>query len=208
MAPPESWTLSDDNFFNNSFENKELITPESLGHGLDPQSRKDLREKHQNILNAAQVPNDFLPLARVSHTRARVLQLPPFMKDYLPLSFFMLFFTANIFEILVENTNTNALLHINESIRNWLPVTVDDIRVFIAIAIYIGLERNASIKDYWNKPIRHEPMRRMTLFRYEQIKRFFHVSNPSNDPTSTADKKRWWYTKLEPVFTQVCHPSI
>ena len=73
MAPPKSWTLSNDNFFNNSFENQEPITPELLGHGLNLQLRKDLRKKHQNILNAAQVPDDFLPLARVSHTRARVL---------------------------------------------------------------------------------------------------------------------------------------
>jgi hypothetical protein len=36
MAVLESWTLSDDNFFNSSFENKEQITPEALGHGLDP----------------------------------------------------------------------------------------------------------------------------------------------------------------------------
>jgi hypothetical protein len=164
MAPPESWTLSDDNFFNNSFENQEPITPELLGHGLNPQLCKDLCEKYQNILNAAQVLDDFLPLARVLYTRARVLQLPLFMKDYLPLSFFMLFFTANIFEILVENTNANALLYINESTRDWSLVIVNDLRVFIAIAIYIGLERNALVKDYWIRPICHEPMRRMTLY--------------------------------------------
>jgi hypothetical protein len=46
MAAQESWTLSDDNFFNSSFENEERITPKALGHGLDPQLRKDLREKH------------------------------------------------------------------------------------------------------------------------------------------------------------------
>jgi hypothetical protein len=120
----------------------------------------------------------------------------------------MLFFTANIFEILVENTNANTLLHINESTRDWLPVIVNDLRVFIIIVIYIGLERNASVKDYWIRPIRHEPMRRMTLYRYEQIKRFFHVLNPSNDPTLIVDKKRWWYTKLKPIFAQVYYPFI
>ena len=46
MAALESWTLSDDNFFNSSFKNKEQITPKALGHGLDPRSRKDLRIKH------------------------------------------------------------------------------------------------------------------------------------------------------------------
>jgi hypothetical protein len=76
----------------------------------------------------------------------------------------MLFFTANIFEILVENTNINTLLYINELTRDWSLVIVNDIRVFIVIAIYIGLERKTKIKDYWNKPIRHKPMRRMLLF--------------------------------------------
>jgi hypothetical protein len=112
----------------------------------------------------------------------------------------MLFFTANISEILVENTNANALLYINELTRDWSPVIVNDLRVFIAIVIYIGLERNASVKDYWIRPIRHEPMRRMTLYQYEQIKRFFYVLNPLNNPTLIVDKKRWWYTKLEPIF--------
>jgi succinate dehydrogenase/fumarate reductase-like Fe-S protein len=79
----------------------------------------------------------------------------------------MLFFTANIFKILVENTIINALLYINELMCNWSLVTVNDIRVFIAIAIYIGLECKTKIKDYWNKPIRHEPMWRMPLFRFE-----------------------------------------
>ena len=120
----------------------------------------------------------------------------------------MLFFTANIFEILVENTNANALLYINESTRDWSLVTINNLRVFIAIAIYIGLERNASVKDYWIRPIRHKPMWRMTLYRYEQIKRFFYVSNPLNNPTSIVDKKRWWYTKLELIFAQVYYPFI
>jgi len=114
----ESWTLSDDNFFNTSFKNQEQITPKSLGHSLNPQSRKDLRQKHQDILNAAQVSNDYLPLAKISYTRPRVLRLPLFIKDHFPLSFFILFFTAQIFETLVENTNVNTLLYLDESIRN------------------------------------------------------------------------------------------
>jgi hypothetical protein len=124
------------------------------------------------------------------------------------LSFFILFFTANIFEILVENININTLLHINELTRDWSLVIVNDLRVFIVIIIYIGLERNASVKDYWIRPIRHKPMRRMTLYRYKQIKRFFHVLNLLNDPTLIVDKKHWWYTKLEPIFAQVYYPFI
>jgi hypothetical protein len=36
MERLESWTLSDNNFFNTSFKNQEQITPKSLGHGLNP----------------------------------------------------------------------------------------------------------------------------------------------------------------------------
>jgi hypothetical protein len=46
MAPLESWTRSNNNFFNNSFVNKEKIIAHDLGYGLDPESRRDLRRKH------------------------------------------------------------------------------------------------------------------------------------------------------------------
>ena len=54
------------------------------------------------------VPNDFIPLARETYNRPRVLQLPPSVKDYLPLTFFMLFFTNEIFQVLILYTNINA----------------------------------------------------------------------------------------------------
>jgi hypothetical protein len=93
------------------------------------------------------------------------------MKDYLSLIFFILFFTTEIFQVLVLYTNTNTTkyfqAYIDESIRSWILITISDIRIYIAIIIHIGLERNVNIKDYWKKPIRHEPMQRMTFVRYE-----------------------------------------
>jgi len=124
----------------------------------------------------------------------------------------MLFFTNEIFQVLVLYTNINAdkyfQVHIDESIRSWTPVILSEIRIYIAIAIYIGLERNQNIKDYWKKPIRHKPMQRMTFVRYKQIKKFFHVSNPWNNPLTHKEKKHKWYMKLSPLFQQVRFTSI
>jgi hypothetical protein len=105
----------------------------------------------------------------------------------------MLFFTVNIFQILVDYININATLwynlYLEENLREWIPVIINDIRIFIVIVIYIGLERKTNVKDYWRTPIRHDPMRRMSLKRYEQIKRFFYVSNPYIDLITPEEKK-------------------
>lgn len=53
--------------------------------------------------------------------------------------------------------------------------------IFIAIFIYIGIAGISNIRSYWNKggSTIHKLMESMTFFRYEQIKRYFHVSLPT-----------------------------
>src|ERR1700730_2274352 len=71
-------------------------------------------------------------------------------------------------------------------------------RIFIALLIYIGIDCNSNIKSYWSKDSLtiHKPMEHMTFYRFEQIKRYFHMSPPSqpNEP------KGQWYMKLSPLF--------
>ena len=69
--------------------------------------------------------------------------------------------------------------------------------IFIALLIYIGIVSTSNISSYWDKDglTIHKPMESMTLFRFQQIKRYFHVSAP---PTSHLPTARW-YTKLEPL---------
>ena len=53
----------------------------------------------------------------------------------------------------------------------------------------------SSIRGYWDKNSLtiHKPIESMTLFRFQQIMRYFHVSVLSHQPTAR------WYTKLEPL---------
>jgi hypothetical protein len=70
-------------------------------------------------------------------------------------------------------------------------------RIFIALLIYIGIVGTSSIESFWSKSglTIHNPMKFMTFFQFEQIKRYFHVSAPS---PHNLPKARW-HTKLEPL---------
>ena len=59
-------------------------------------------------------------------------------------------------------------------------------RIFIALLIYIGIIGTSNIESFWDKDGNtiHKPMEFMTFFRFEQIKRYFHVSPPTDLPTT------------------------
>ena len=79
--------------------------------------------------------------------------------------------------------------------RRWKPIDRHELLVWIALLIYIGLSDNSNIGSYWstNKYCIHRPMQLMPWYRFEQIKRYFHVSKPTDEPIS-------WYMKLSPLF--------
>jgi hypothetical protein len=58
-------------------------------------------------------------------------------------------------------------------------------RIFIALLIYIGIIGASNIESFWDKNglTIHKPMKFMTFYRFEQIKRYFHISPP---PSTTA----------------------
>jgi len=65
-------------------------------------------------------------------------------------------------------------------------------RIFIALLIYISIVGTSNISSFWDKHgnIIHKPMEFMTYYRFQQIKRYFHVS-----PLITTH----WHMKLEPL---------
>ena len=75
-------------------------------------------------------------------------------------------------------------------------------RIFIALLIYIGIVGTSNIDSFWDKSglTIHKPMEFMTLFRFQQIKRYFHVSSPPTSHLSIAH----WHMKLEPLYSLLC----
>ena len=58
-------------------------------------------------------------------------------------------------------------------------------RVFIALLIYIGIIGTSNIESFWDKDSLtiYKPMKFITFYRFEQIKRYFHILLP---PSTTA----------------------
>jgi len=68
--------------------------------------------------------------------------------------------------------------------RYWTDTTVVDIKIFLGILIYMGVHRSPRIESYWcQEPneLLHTPRRYMSLYRFQQIKRFLYISRLEAD---------------------------
>jgi len=82
-------------------------------------------------------------------------------------------------------------------VRKWYPTTVPELQIFLAILIHLGLLRGASPRIFW-RPVGgvvHVPMSRMRYIRFQQLKRYLHISEPSK---ASIPAQEWW-KKLEPL---------
>jgi hypothetical protein len=156
---------------------------------------------HTDIKYSAVVPFNprFKALPRAYPVRPFKLCLPDGFKAN-PLAFFHLFFPDEIIDILVCNTNLNAEAkeartgRYGEG-RRWKPIDRHELSTWIGLLIYIRLNGNSSIGSYWStdKHCIHRLMLLMLEYRFEQIKRYFHVSPLTAEPID-------WYMKLSPLF--------
>lgn len=140
------------------------------------------------------------------------VQIPPGTDITSAYSLFSLFISEDLIALLSANTNKyaqtkNALA----TGRGWHETSPAEIKIFLAILIYMGIHISPSDEDYWQaaeEPI-HMPRRFMGLKRFQQIKRFFHVADP--DPETAVQEalklnlrpsQMWWY-KLEPFASRL-----
>jgi Transposase IS4 len=168
-----------------------------------------LAQLHIDIKARAQLPDPtYQKLPRSWPARPFDVRILP---DYVqhPIHYFELFWSLEIWNMLVENTNAYAQHKVaqhkesksEKKLRWWKAVTLYEMHIFIALLIYIGIVGTSNIRSYWNKNglTIHRPMESMTFWRFQQIMRYFHVSPlpASHRPTPS------WHTKLEPLASQL-----
>ena len=173
-----------------------------------------LPKKEETKLNLAQMLHDLPPYQDVVFKPLEMAQpfssgvrIPPETDLSSAYSLFSLFITEESIALLSVNTNKYARgKNAGETGREWRETTTADMKVFLAILIYMGVHISPSDEDYWQtaeEPI-HMPRRFMGLKRFQQIKRFFHIADP--DPEAAVHEamklnlkpnQMWWY-KLEP----------
>ena len=159
-----------------------------------------LAQLHADIKARAELPiPTYEKLPRSWPSRPFDVRILP---DYIqcPINYFELFWDSIVWNTLIENTNAYAQYKEarykenkrGQKSRWWKAVTLYEMRTFIALLIYIGIVGTSNIESFWDKSgtTIHKPMESMTFFRFEQIKRYFHISAPITTK---------WHMKLEPL---------
>ena len=116
--------------------------------------------------------------------------LPPHVKSNQPYEIFSLFFPEEQLQKLADHINTYAkrVMEAEKAekaekpwSRSWIPTTMKELRAYIGVYIYMGLDGGGPIKVFWNtdlvRSIYHAVRNAIGLNRWQQIDRFFHISN-------------------------------
>ena len=171
---------------------------------------------HAEIKAQAQLPDPtYQKLSQSWPARPFDVQILPNYVQH-PIHYFELFWGPEVWNTLIENTNAYAQYKgawhkenkTEEKSRWWKAVTLYEMHVYIALLIYIGIIGTSNIISYWDTSSLtiHKPMESMTLFQFQQIKWYFHVSAP---PTTSVCHlpTACWHTKLEPL-TSLLHTKF
>jgi hypothetical protein len=101
-------------------------------------------------------------------------------------------------------------LHVlEEGTREWSDLLVEELYVFLGAIIYMGIHDEPEVSMYWNTDINKGPLhtipKHISLRRFEQIKRYCHISCPRSDESTgyhLPSNKKWWY-KVEPLASSL-----
>jgi Transposase IS4 len=156
----------------------------------------------------------FKPIQVEPQRAAQPLLPPTFTTTSHPFDYFALFFTHDLLELITKHTNQYAAIQRTQreevqAQRDWFDLAVEELYVFIGAIIYMGIHAEPNIPLYWNSDPNKGPIHtiksHISLTRFQQIKRYCHISNSQSDKVAGLDlptNKRWWY-KLEPLSSSL-----
>ena len=132
-----------------------------------------------------------------------------------PHQIFRLFFTEPILHLMVTNTNAYASVkrgNIPEppckpsasTPRSWTPICRGELMCWLGILVYMGLVRLPAVADFWRGEHdtlwpHHDFCQYMGQTRFEEIKRYFHISAP-DAPKTSPEGHRLWHGKVDPLL--------
>jgi hypothetical protein len=204
---PEPSEYYDGEYYDDEYKNRPWNPDTQIQAQLDDAK---LAQLHAEIKAWAELPDPtYEKLFRSWPLRPFDVRILPEYVQHL-IHYFELFWGPEVWNTLIENTNAYAQYKearhkentsSRQKSRWWKAVTLYEMRIFIALLIYIGIVSTSNIASFWNKSRNtiHKLMELMTYYRFSQIKRYFHVSALDISRLSTAQ----WYTKLEPLASML-----
>ena len=203
MPNTSSPYVFDEDFYNNSQILNGDITPGGATYGAaNNRHMKHMRQIHEKVVDKAQIDDSFEPLEMPDPPRPMETRLPEDCDIREPISFFELFFGEEQYESLARNTNNYARAYPDifpgKQRRHWTETNSAEIKVYIALLIYMGINHNNDPKAHWRNPAKHSPVHHMKWKRYERLKSMFKVSDIDQD-RKHEDVPGDWHFKLSPL---------
>jgi hypothetical protein len=97
-----------------------------------------------------------------------------------PMHIFGLFLTPELLRTIKDNTNAYERTKSTESTgRVWKELTLDELRIWLGIVIYMGVHSSPTVADYWandNLTLSHLTRTDMSQTRLEQLKQYPRIS--------------------------------
>jgi len=149
-----------------------------------------------------EIPDTFIPLQHYfsPHEAQPTLSSDPST----PYDVFSEFWDDTVFATLVANTNEYAAKMRgpipppgHSCLRQWKPATMREMQKFVAQIIFMGVHGCRSLVEFWRQPAQIGGKERLSLERFQQIKRYLHI-----EPVQVEGRKdsEWW-RKLEPLHS-------
>ncbi|PMD15241.1 hypothetical protein NA56DRAFT_354308 [Hyaloscypha hepaticicola] len=203
----------DDDFYNNGQILNGGISPETATYGTANNAhKKHMQISHRQIMDSAKLA-PFEPLEMPDPPRLMTTNLPEDCEIDNPISFFEIFFNEGIYELLAKNTNKYARawssIYPEKKPPPWTDVTVEEIKVYIALLIWFGIYRHKDPYSHWKQSTEDSPIHHMKWARYREIKRMFKISDIDTD-REHADIAGDWHYKLSPLdeHLQTCFQEV
>jgi hypothetical protein len=188
-------------------------TPPLQGQSEPSKSSKKLRTVEELLTEFGDLKSiQFEPFQPEQERPARALLPSNFPSQPTPYDYFNLYFTSHLFDLISHNTNKYAelqRLHKEERLREWVQLVPAELHVFIGAIIYMGVHSEPNTALYWNTDPARGPIHTipsyLSLRRFEQIKRYLHISCAETDMSkgmNDPNNKIWWY-KVEPLASSL-----
>ena len=132
---------------------------------------------------------------------------PTFSTPTSILHIFCFFFTNELLQTIVTETNRYASLCLKERYDNWDKVTIDELKAYFGFMILMGIVRLPAIRDYWrtNEAFHYRPIAdRISRTHFLQLHRFLHFVNNEKLP---ADNNYSKIQKVKPILTYLSNIS-
>jgi hypothetical protein len=176
--------------------------------GRKSQVLEDIIDKLGPVTNVS-----YTPFKCESRQPAKALLPASFPSNPRPFDYFSLFFTPELFRTITKNTNRYASIYkvrvLQERAREWSDLLLEELYVFVGVIIYMGIHYEPKIELYWNPDFNKGPLHsissHISLRRFQQIKRYCHISCSESDEQKgyhLPANKIWWY-KLEPLASAI-----